>query len=157
MDRREAETGCFLMLTNVPAEGEDACSGEAILCACKDQHGVERNFSFLKEPLIVNDLFLKKPERIEVLGMVLLIVLLIWNLMERNMRLLEGVDGNLAEGHTLETMLTGLNAPDGALVVMDRGVATEKNLAWLRAGLSLSGSQSRARLPLRSGAGHHLG
>jgi transposase len=45
----------------------------------------------------------------------------------------EVFDGNVAEGHTLETMLTGLNAPDGALVVMDRGIATEKNLAWLRA------------------------
>jgi len=52
----------------------------------KEQHGVERNFGFLKDPLIVNDLFLKSPERIEVLGMVLLIALLVWNLMERAMR-----------------------------------------------------------------------
>jgi len=36
--------------------------------------------------LIVNDIFLKKPERIEVLGFVLLVSLLVWNLMEHVMR-----------------------------------------------------------------------
>jgi transposase len=30
-------------------------------------------------------------------------------------------------------MLQGLEAPAGALVVMDRGIATEENIAWLRA------------------------
>ncbi|MDP1904491.1 MAG: IS1634 family transposase, partial [Pseudomonadota bacterium] len=41
-------------------------------------------------------------------------------------------DGNAVEGRTLETMLTDLSAPSGALVVMDRGIATEANLAWLK-------------------------
>lgn len=40
-------------------------------------------------------------------------------------------EGNVAEGTTLETMLTGLNAPPGALVIMDAGIATTTNLAWL--------------------------
>jgi len=40
--------------------------------------------------------------------------------------------GNAVECRTLEEMLTGLAAPPGALVVMDRGIATEANLAWLR-------------------------
>ena len=39
--------------------------------------------------------------------------------------------GNVSEGQTLQTMLSGLNAPPGALVVMDAGIATEANLAWL--------------------------
>jgi transposase len=42
-------------------------------------------------------------------------------------------DGNVAEGKTLEGMLRSLGAPAGALVVMDRGLAAEENLAWLRA------------------------
>jgi len=42
--------------------------------------------------------------------------------------------GNAVEGRTLERMLHGLNAPNGALVVMDRGIATEENLTWLREG-----------------------
>ena len=40
--------------------------------------------------------------------------------------------GNVVEGTTLEAMLQGLGAPPGALVVMDRGIATEDNLTWLR-------------------------
>jgi transposase len=39
--------------------------------------------------------------------------------------------GNVAEGATLEDMLTGLAAPAGALVIMDAGIATEANLARL--------------------------
>jgi Transposase DDE domain len=32
--------------------------------------------------------------------------------------------GNVAEAETLATMLTGLNAPPGALVIMDAGIAS---------------------------------
>jgi len=42
-------------------------------------------------------------------------------------------DGNVVEGTTLEAMLAGLGAPAGALVVMDRGIAAEENVQWLRA------------------------
>lgn len=45
----------------------------------------------------------------------------------------EVFDGNVVEGTTLAGMLAGLGAPAGALVVMDRGIATEENLVWLRA------------------------
>lgn len=40
--------------------------------------------------------------------------------------------GNAVECRTLEGMLQDLDVPAGALVVMDRGIATESNLAWLR-------------------------
>ena len=59
---------------------------EKLLSLCKDQNGIEKNFGFLKDPVIVNSIFLKKPHRIEVLGLILLISLLIWRLMERSMR-----------------------------------------------------------------------
>jgi len=39
--------------------------------------------------------------------------------------------GNVSEGSTLEEMLQGLDAPSGAMVIMDRGIATEANIAWL--------------------------
>lgn len=42
--------------------------------------------------------------------------------------------GNVAEAGTLEVMLKGLNAPKGALVVMDAGIATQANIDWLIAG-----------------------
>jgi len=40
--------------------------------------------------------------------------------------------GNAVECRTLEEMLKDLDTPSGALIVMDRGIATEANLAWLR-------------------------
>ncbi|MFA6927519.1 MAG: IS1634 family transposase [Bacteroidales bacterium] len=78
--------GCFVLLTNVPSFGEDALDAKALLRAYKGQYGIESNFVFLKDPLVVNDLFLKTPSRIDALGMILVIALLIWRLMERQMR-----------------------------------------------------------------------
>ena len=40
--------------------------------------------------------------------------------------------GNAAEATALEAMPKGLDAPDGALAVTDRGIATEERLQWLR-------------------------
>ena len=40
--------------------------------------------------------------------------------------------GNVSEGSTLAEMLDGLDAPPGALVIMDAGIATEANIAWLK-------------------------
>src|SRR5262245_61817313 len=84
--RKTQETGCFVLLTNVPSAGEMAHRAGDVLRAYKEQHGIEQNFGFLKDPLIVNSLFLKKPERIEALGLVLLLALLLWRLVERTLR-----------------------------------------------------------------------
>jgi transposase len=40
-------------------------------------------------------------------------------------------EGNVSEGTTLEVMLAGLQAPAGALVIMDAGIATQANIDWL--------------------------
>jgi transposase len=84
--RLEEEAGCFVLLTNVPTTGDLAHSARDVLTVYKDQHGTEQNYGFLKDPVIVNSLFLKKPERIEALGLILLLALLLWRLMERAMR-----------------------------------------------------------------------
>lgn len=39
--------------------------------------------------------------------------------------------GNVAEPTTLSEMLTEVDAPKGAIVVMDRGIASEQNVTWL--------------------------
>ncbi len=84
--KKRDEAGCFVLLTNVSRDSDNRQTATELLRAYKDQHGIERNFAFIKDPVIVNDLFLKKPERIEVLGMVWLIALLIWNLIEHVLR-----------------------------------------------------------------------
>jgi transposase len=112
--RREDEAGCFVLLTNVPTAGDLAHSARDILTVYKEQHGTEQNYGFLKDPVIVNSLFLKKPERIEALGLVLLLALLIWRLMERAMRRhvdttstpLPGWDKKVTERPTAFMMIT---------------------------------------------------
>jgi transposase len=84
------EAGCFVLITNVPRAREPKGAGEydsqGLLAAYKEQHGIERNFSFLKDPAIVDSLFLDRPERLEALALILLTALLIWRVMERSMR-----------------------------------------------------------------------
>jgi transposase len=96
--RKTQETGGFVLLTNVPTTGDMAHQARDVLQAYKEQHGIEQNFAFLKAPLIVNRLFLKKPERIEALGVVLLLALLIWRLIERSLRLHVETTGNALPG-----------------------------------------------------------
>jgi transposase len=96
--KKRAEAGCFVLLTNTPTAGILAHRAADVLKVYKEQHGVEQNYGFLKDPVIVNSLFLKKPERIEALGVVLLLALLVWRLMERSMR---------AHVDTTGTTLTG--------------------------------------------------
>jgi transposase len=83
IEKLREEAGCFVLLANMPA-GEK--SGIDILRTYKEQDGIERNFGFLKDPLVANDVFLKKPRRIEAMGLVLVLSLLLWRLMERTMR-----------------------------------------------------------------------
>jgi len=93
------EAGCFVLLSNLTdLKDYDQWPSEALLALYKDQGGIEQNFSFLKDPVIVNSIFLKKPHRIEVLGLVLLIALLIWRLMEKCMRKYIETTGNQITG-----------------------------------------------------------
>jgi transposase len=94
------EAGCFVLISNTPYKGEGAMTIKGIIQTYKKQYGVESAFAFLKDPLIVNDTFLKNTNRIDVLGMVLIIALMAWRLMERNMR---------AHVDTTEKELPGLN------------------------------------------------
>ena len=81
------EAGCFVLLSNLSGKKQrEQWSTLTLLELYKNQSGIEQNFGFLKDPAIINSIFLKKPTRIEVLGLVLLIALLIWRLMERCMR-----------------------------------------------------------------------
>ncbi len=82
----ENQTGCFVLLTNVARTGQDSLDSLVVLRTYKGQYGVESDFAFLKDPLIVNDLFLKTPARIDALGMILVIALLIARLIEIHMR-----------------------------------------------------------------------
>ena len=85
--RARKEAGCFVLITNEPEEAMGGMSSKELLRAYQDQHSVEQNFGFLKDPVFVNALFLKTPRRIEALGLVLVLALMAWRLMERTMRI----------------------------------------------------------------------
>ena len=94
-----SEAGCFVLLTNlISDEQSHEWNAGRLLRLYKNQSGIEQNFGFLKDPAIVNGIFLKKTTRIEVLGLILLIALLIWRLMERAMRQFTQPDGSTLPG-----------------------------------------------------------
>lgn len=84
--RARKEAGCFVLVTNEPAQAMGGLGSKELLSAYQDQHCVEQNFGFLKDTVIVNALFLKSPRRIEALGLILVLALMVWRLMERTMR-----------------------------------------------------------------------
>ena len=108
------EAGCFVLITNISETHEEIGPAEGILRLYKEQIGIERDFGFLKDPAIVNAIFLKNPARIEALGLILVIALLIWRLIERTLRkyvnesgeTLPGWDGKRTERPTSFMMTT---------------------------------------------------
>ena len=75
-----------MWLTHVPLQGERAHSARELLHAYKNPPGVEQHVAFWQDPLIVHRLCLKKPERIEAFGLVLVLALLLGRLVERALR-----------------------------------------------------------------------
>jgi transposase len=156
--RKRQEAACFVLLTNVPMTGEMAHSAKEVLWAYKTQHGVEQNFAFLKDPLIVNSLFLKKPERIEALGLVLLLALLVWRLVERALRVhvettgnsLPGWDKKITQKPTTFMMVTTCAAVMVVKVGAQRQLAQPLSAVQQQYLLALGVSATSFLVPLRS-------
>ena len=81
----EKSKGFFILATN-DLNNQDFPPG-AVLKTYKSQQSVERGFRFLKSPdFLVSSLFLKKPERIEALLMVMTLCLLVYSALEYKVR-----------------------------------------------------------------------
>ena len=62
-------------------------SEHELIRSYKEQHSVERGFSFLKDPLfLASSVFVKKPERIVALSLVMVLCLLVYRLAEHRLR-----------------------------------------------------------------------
>lgn len=87
LERKEAAdatTGFFILATN---DCTSTLSMQAMLAHYKSQQAVEKGFRFLKSPdFLVSSLFLKKPERIEALLMVMTCCLMIYAALEHLIR-----------------------------------------------------------------------
>jgi transposase len=82
---RVDQQSCFILATNERDEGQ--LSPHAVLDGYKGQAQAERGFRFLKDPqFLASSLYLKKPQRIMALLMVMTICLLVYAALEYRMR-----------------------------------------------------------------------
>jgi transposase len=101
IEQAKQAQACFVLGTNIDAsELNDA----EVITAYKGQSQVEGGFRFLKDPLFfVSSLFVKKPNRIEGLLMVMTLALLVYSVAQRRLR------KQLATHH--ETVPNQINQP----------------------------------------------
>jgi transposase len=75
---------CFVLGTNIDVS---ELSDAEVIAAYKGQAQVEGGFRLLKDPLLfVSSLFIKKPDRIEGLLMVMTLALLVYSVAQRRLR-----------------------------------------------------------------------
>ncbi|MEV4581433.1 IS1634 family transposase [Nonomuraea jabiensis] len=111
IDAEAATDGWYALLTNLPPESADA---EQVLRHYKGQEAVERRYQAFKGPLAVTNLYLKNNRRINALITVICLALLIFCLIERQVRQALATRG--------ETKVNGLYAgrpaiPTGKLIL----------------------------------------
>ena len=101
MARDKQAKACYVLGTNIDAS---ELSDTEVIVAYKGQAQVEGGFRFLKDPLFfVSSLFVKKPNRIEGMLMVMTLALLVYSVAQRRLR------KQLAENH--ETVPNQINQP----------------------------------------------
>jgi transposase len=85
VDGIKNQAGRFILATNILSETELASS--EILVAYKQQQSCERGFRFLKDPLFFADsLFVKNPERVETMMMLMGLSLVVYTIGQREIR-----------------------------------------------------------------------
>ncbi|GCE18266.1 IS1634 family transposase [Dictyobacter kobayashii] len=76
---------CFIIATNIVDEAD--LSNEEVISLYLEQGSVERGFRFLKDPLfLASSVFVKKPERIVALSLIMVLALLVYRLAEHRLR-----------------------------------------------------------------------
>ena len=77
--------GRFILATNILEE--ESLSNDDMISEYKAQQSCERGFGFIKDPLFFADsIFLKSPERIEAMAMIMGLCLLVYTLAQRQIR-----------------------------------------------------------------------
>ncbi|MEF3311881.1 IS1634 family transposase [Paenibacillus sp. GYB004] len=78
----------FVLATTLPSEWRgETMDGTTLLGLYKGQIHIEMNFSFLKDPVYTDEIYLKKPERVKVLGYLFLLALTVYRVFQRRIRL----------------------------------------------------------------------
>src|SRR5262245_16954969 len=91
LEREALRRAAYLVGTNLinveETQGTAAWPDEAVIELYREQSAVERGFAFLKDPLfLASSVFVKKPERIMALSLVMVLCLLVYRLAEHRLR-----------------------------------------------------------------------
>ncbi|MDM3856734.1 MAG: IS1634 family transposase, partial [Aphanizomenon gracile PMC649.10] len=85
IETEKIKAGRFILATNILDKNE--LSDEQVLEEYKSQQSNERGFRFLKDPLFfTSSVFVKTPERVEAIAMIMGLCLLVYNLAQRKLR-----------------------------------------------------------------------
>jgi len=85
IEAEKVKAGRFILATNIL--DAEAVTNPQVLSEYKAQQSNERGFRFIKDPLFFTDsVFVKKPERVEAIGMIMGLCLLVYNLAQRKLR-----------------------------------------------------------------------
>ncbi|HEY7492291.1 MAG TPA: hypothetical protein VIH59_14425 [Candidatus Tectomicrobia bacterium] len=85
IDRADTENGWTVLATTV---GQEVCTDAEILQAYHEQHStVEPGFRWIKNPAATTPVWLEKPERIAALALLTVVSLLVYALIQRQVRL----------------------------------------------------------------------
>lgn len=85
IEAEQVKAGRFILATNIL--DTEAVTNSQVLSEYKAQQSNERGFRFIKDPLFfTSSVFVKKPERVEAIGMIMGLCLLVYNLAQRKLR-----------------------------------------------------------------------
>jgi transposase len=85
IEAEQVKAGRFILATNIL--DTEAVTNSQVLSEYKAQQSNERGFRFIKDPLFFTaSVFVKKPERVEAIGMIMGLCLLVYNLAQRKLR-----------------------------------------------------------------------
>ncbi len=126
------QAGRFIIATN--RLDSQLFTADEILKKYKEQQNVERGFAFLKDPLFFADsIFLKSPERIETMGMLMGLCLMVYSLGQREVRrqLFEaktGIDNQLGKLTARPTLRWIFQCFQGIHLLVHQGIKQVVNL-----------------------------
>ena len=85
IEAEKLKAGRFILATNILST--TAVSNQQVLSEYKAQQSNERGFRFIKDPLFfTSSVFVKKLERVEAIGMIMELCLLVYSLAQRKLR-----------------------------------------------------------------------
>jgi transposase len=86
IDEAILRESCFVIITTLPREGEGACSDAEVFRRYQEQNHVETGFRMFKNPLKVAPVFIKSTARVAALGLVYVLALMTYVLIQREVR-----------------------------------------------------------------------